>query len=646
LDDVALFVCVRVVGDVAAVLLGFLVSYTAYGDAIVAGTLDRLLPDPAPYRALALLFAVIVVVVFGRLGLYGRRASVLNLWEMQTSVQGIALAAAAFFAALFFLRLGLYSRFVAVGGIAMSAGLVLLFRRLIRVYYAVLARRGHFRWRVLIYGNGRVGELLMKKIVQSPQLGWTVVGFLEDSASIGSTIACRVMQTGMEVFEASVLGRSGDLARIAERYGINELLISTPTNPSTLRALLSLCRERGIRVGIIPSFEDIRADQLEVEDVSAMPVLRPHSLTPRLTQRVLKRAFDLTIAPTILAVTAPIWIVALICVRLDSPGTVFFAQERVGLRGRRFKILKFRTMWQTAPKYARSPNGDVDPRITRVGHFLRRTGLDELPQLLNVISGEMSLVGPRPEMPFLVDDADPLQRQRLQVKPGITGLWQISVDRHAEIHENIEYDLYYVSHQSALLDALILLETLFFTLGLVLRPGWRREQNNRTVTLPVSGRGVADRAVVLALDQRRSEEALALWRRWVPAIAERCAGHAVQMLVAGQNVATFDEIIRQHDRDPMAPGGRVDYVLYDSQSDLRARVERAQLVITNLPNVGQWAASAGIALMNPEQLLEAPADVAIIFENEKGGAAPVRAPQQPLWNPVPTPRVDSPLQLG
>jgi hypothetical protein len=118
------------------------------------------------------------------------------------------------------------------------------------------------------------------------------------------------------------------------------------------------------------------------------------------------------------------------------------------------------------------------------------------------------------------------------------------------------------------------------------------------------------------------------------------------MLVAGQNVATFDEIIRQHDGDPMAPGGRVDYVLYDSQSDLRARVERAQLVITNLPNVGQWAASAGIALMNPEQLLEAPADVAVIFENEKRGVAPVRAPQQPLWNPVPTPRVDSPLQLG
>ena len=137
-------------------------------------------------------------------------------------------------------------------------------------------------------------------------------------------------------------------------------------------------------------------------------------------------------------------------------------------------MYKFRTMRVTSDAYALSPAGDDDPRITRIGRLLRMGGLDELPQLVNVLKGDMSLVGPRPEMPFIVQRYSALERQRLRVRPGITGLWQLSPDRHTQIHENIEYDLYYVSNRSLLLDAIILLETLLFTVAVMFRALRRR----------------------------------------------------------------------------------------------------------------------------------------------------------------------------
>jgi lipopolysaccharide/colanic/teichoic acid biosynthesis glycosyltransferase len=144
---------------------------------------------------------------------------------------------------------------------------------------------------------------------------------------------------------------------------------------------------------------------------------------------------------------------------------VLFAQQRVGLCGRLFRIYKLRTMHAGAPVQALHPSRSDDPRITAVGRLLRRLSIDELPQLWNVLRGEMSLVGPRPEMPFVVAGYDPIQRQRLSVKPGITGLWQISADRAFQIHANVHYDLYYVEHRSLSLDAAILLMTPFVLLA-------------------------------------------------------------------------------------------------------------------------------------------------------------------------------------
>jgi lipopolysaccharide/colanic/teichoic acid biosynthesis glycosyltransferase len=175
----------------------------------------------------------------------------------------------------------------------------------------------------------------------------------------------------------------------------------------------------------------------------------------------IKRFFDVAISLLLLVLLLPLLLVLALLIKLDSPGPVLFRQERVGIDGRRFNIVKFRSMHIGSPRYARSPVQADDRRITHFGRFLRRSSFDELPQLLNVLRGEMSLVGPRPEMPFLVDERDPLQRERLRVTPGITGLWQLSADRAFPIHENLEHDLYYIRSRGFFLDVAILIHTAF-----------------------------------------------------------------------------------------------------------------------------------------------------------------------------------------
>lgn len=181
---------------------------------------------------------------------------------------------------------------------------------------------------------------------------------------------------------------------------------------------------------------------------------------PDLAYTSTKLLLDIVAAASLLVMLMPLLLVVAIAVAWESPGPVFFRQFRVGKDGRPFVIWKFRSMRADAPVYARSPVSGDDERLTRVGRVIRRLSLDELPQLLNVLRGEMSLVGPRPEMPFIADRYDATQRQRLVVKPGITGLWQISHGRASAIHENLQYDLYYIREQNLRLDVAILLRTL------------------------------------------------------------------------------------------------------------------------------------------------------------------------------------------
>jgi exopolysaccharide biosynthesis polyprenyl glycosylphosphotransferase len=199
--------------------------------------------------------------------------------------------------------------------------------------------------------------------------------------------------------------------------------------------------------------------EVGLDGIDDIPIISPHQ-KPYWLYLIGKRSLDLFLGCIGIIVSLPIWLFIIICIKLDSPGAIFFRQLRIGKDGQPFLLWKFRTMYADAAFDDYAPQSRDDKRITRVGKILRRFSLDELPQLLNVIAGNMSIVGPRPEMPFIVETYLPWQKFRLNVKPGITGLWQILGRKELPLHQNLEYDFYYVTNQSFFTDGVILLKTI------------------------------------------------------------------------------------------------------------------------------------------------------------------------------------------
>lgn len=173
-----------------------------------------------------------------------------------------------------------------------------------------------------------------------------------------------------------------------------------------------------------------------------------------------KRILDIVLSIIALIITAPFFIIIPILIKIDSNGKAFIKQKRIGLNGKEFYIYKFRTMKSNVNLYEISPTNDLDFRITRFGKLLRRSSLDEIPQIYNVIKGNMSLVGPRPEMPFLVERYSDKEKSRLLVKPGLTGLWQIKAEKNIPLYKNLKYDFEYINNQSLLLDLKIIIKTI------------------------------------------------------------------------------------------------------------------------------------------------------------------------------------------
>lgn len=597
-----LLLALRVAADGAAILAAFGVVFQTYRIAIGLGWIGRPVPAGEPYAAIAIVFAAITLAVFAQQGLYREHSTVLNLWELEMAVHGVLLSAALGFALLFFLDIETFSRYVVIGSIACALGFVMIERRVVASIVRSLKVQGLIGRRTLIYGCDRTGQLLMKKTLESPH-GATLVGFVDEHVPIGSTMCCRIKQTDPRLFEAPVLGRLEDLPTIVAERDVEEVLVSGPAvGEERQRRILEMAAERGFRVGIVPSLGDVRSDLLRVDMVSAIPVLRPVSPVQRRFGRLSKRAFDLVVGGALFVLALPAMGLAAALIRLGDPGKVIFAQQRVGKGGEPFRLLKFRTMRGAAPPYASSPANDVDPNITPVGRFLRRTALDELPQLANVLRGEMSLVGPRPEMPHLVQEYGPLERRRLEVKPGITGLWQLSADRHAEIHENIEYDLYYVNHHSVLLDALILVETGLFTLGVVLGALDRRPARS-PASSPSAPRALLpeDEYVLLALDQRWEGEPPETWASLIPTLYRISDRWPVRVVVSDAHRAAADAILaRAQSTGEEGAVHRFSFASYGARSDLRRLTGASRLVITDLDHVAGWTAEDGIDLLFAE----------------------------------------------
>jgi len=318
--------------------------------------------------------------------------------------------------------------------------------------------------RVLFVGGGAMAGVLAQKIRQHPEYGLRPVGYVDADES--SNLAQQMPH----------LGHVRDVSEICVEHSIDRLVIASPAvEESELADVVRTARALDLNISILPQMVDVLGPAVEIDDVEGITVLglSPPSLTP--SSRALKRSVDLLVAAPTLALALPLLTVIAIAVRLDSPGPALYSQERIGLHGRRFRIHKFRTMITEADLVAAELREQSahpvwlllahDPRITRVGRVLRRFSLDELPQLWNVIRGHMSLVGPRPMPPDVDQHISGWGRRRLDLTPGVTGLWQVLGRTSIPFEEMVKLDYLYVTNWSLWQDIRLLIRTLPAVLG-------------------------------------------------------------------------------------------------------------------------------------------------------------------------------------
>jgi len=315
-----------------------------------------------------------------------------------------------------------------------------------------LQQRGIGAERVLIVGTGEVGRMILQKLQHTPGLGYQVVGF---AAANGE-------QT--KVMGLPVLGDINDLPAIIESQGIDEVIIGLPeATHQELVGLISQCEREKVSIRVFPDVFQIMAAGVTISDLGGLPLLTIRDVALRGWKLTLKRMVDVLISSMMLLIMSPWLMLTALLIKLDSPGPVFFVQERMGLDAKPFPMLKFRSMRQDAEANGPGWTTENDPRRTRIGALIRRLSVDEFPQFINVLMGDMSLVGPRPEQPAYVEQfrrSIPRYMDRHREKAGITGWAQINGLRgDTSIAERTKYDLWYIENWSLWLDFKIMLRT-------------------------------------------------------------------------------------------------------------------------------------------------------------------------------------------
>ncbi|MEK7729973.1 MAG: undecaprenyl-phosphate glucose phosphotransferase [candidate division KSB1 bacterium] len=343
------------------------------------------------------------------------------------------------------------------------AGAVTTGRMILRTIQRHLLESGVGMRRTLIVGWGRKARELYQEVSKYPALGFQVLGFVEIKA-----------HEGRRQFEGvPVLGRLEQLAEIARRHQIEEVLIALQQKDQ--RALMEIIAQTdGLPVGlkIVPDLYSIITGQARTNQIYGFPLIEILPQYMPTWERVAKRVLDFTLSLIILVLGAPVWLLVALIIKLDSRGPIFYKQERMGKDGRHFNVIKFRSMVSDAEKLTGPKWADKDDaRITRSGRFMRKWRIDEIPQFINVLAGEMSIVGPRPERSFFVEKLRkeiPLYPRRLRVQPGITGWAQIKGAYDAtldDVKQKLQYDLFYLENMSLKMDLKIILHTIYVMLA-------------------------------------------------------------------------------------------------------------------------------------------------------------------------------------
>ena len=446
--------------DLMLVNLAFLGAYWMRYVLGLGGTVEeRFLIGLEDYREVQVGLSVVLLAVYAVAGVYRdqvRPSLVADSWRVlaATSVGMMLLLAFVFL----FQGYG-YSR----GLFAFAWLLVSVFTVAARVVARLLSPLWR-RWgigvrRVVVVGGGGLGYLVMHVLTTEPGLGYELVGFVSDDEE-------------EDVGRFPRLASISELAGLVQEHRVDEVIVALPAgSPRPITDIMEQCHRNGLGFRVVPDLYELSLSRVDIEDLRGIPLVGVKPVSLGKLDYFLKRAFDLAIALALVIILAPLLALIAIAIKLDSSGPVLFRQIRLGRGDKPFPSYKFRSMKDNAEaevgklkkhNEATWPLFKMrnDPRITRVGRLLRRTSLDELPQFFNVIKGEMSLVGPRPPIPSEVETYKPWHRRRLEVAPGVTGLWQVSGRSDLPFDEMVMLDIYYIENWSLALDFSILLRTI------------------------------------------------------------------------------------------------------------------------------------------------------------------------------------------
>ena len=357
-----------------------------------------------------------------------------------------------------------FSRIVTILNWGISITLLTLSRFLVDRVQLSFLRRGYGIKKAIIVGAGPEGIRIAKRLRSHVWMAYRPDGFLDDDVGLH----------GKEVEGLRVLGGTDQISEVTRKEGVDEVIVALPSHSrEQVEDIVAQCHREGLRFKIMPDLFEILSGQVKVGSINGVPVLDVEDIYLGHWDRFIKRGIDLIGAIVTLIMISPIWLPAALLIKIFSRGPVLFRQKRVGEHGMHFTYFKFRTMRvgddseERKNRYADLITGVVfagkivsEDRITRFGKFLRNSSIDELPQLINVIKGEMSLVGPRPPIPYEVESYDTWHMERFKIKPGMTGLWQVSGRAELPFDEMIKLDLFYLRNWSLPLDIKIFLKTI------------------------------------------------------------------------------------------------------------------------------------------------------------------------------------------
>ncbi len=488
-------VTAMVLADIALLALAFLIAYKIHNQTPIfewrrkffypVGIWDTF----KPYLTLLLFVPFVKCYTLRRYGLYKLRGEFSFSGDFIKVFKACTLGSLVMVLIAFLFRQGItiqedrvvlldftYSRMVFVYDWIFSILMIYAARAAVRVIQILYRSAERNLIPTVVVGCGEMAAVCISEISEKPRLGYKLVG----------AVAAREDEDRSRLSDLSVrvLGTFDDLPGIIKKHGVEEVLIADTTiNPGRMFEVLVECgRDHHIKYKVVPNLFDCMPGKTEIDTIGSLPMIKLYEEPLRGPQKLVKRGMDVLTVAGLFLITWPLWLALAILIKMESKGPVFLRQERVGRDGKLFLMIKFRSMLDGVDDQAhrelmrRTINGEDanqgtrdmplygkvkdDPRLTRIGSWMRRYSIDELPQIINVLKGEMSVVGPRPPIPYEVRHYKDWHRARFHVKPGITGLWQVSGRNRLHFEDMVRLDIFYIENWSPWLDMKIMLKTM------------------------------------------------------------------------------------------------------------------------------------------------------------------------------------------